>query len=219
MRFRSAPKSIAALAGSALAALALGHELTYLVAHGADGFAAAMTERGHDRYWTSFLSVVVIVVGILATIAVIQLQRLRRLADLMRSSRDIHVSDLGVARLVELFGPMWLRVTAVVLLAYFAQENTEVAAIGGRLPLLGVFAGEHWVALPILVLASGLVAMVGALVRWRREVLLRKLRLAQGFRRPPVARQPTSVVQQPKSVLSARRNGVRAPPRAVIAFA
>ena len=207
------------LAALALAALALGHELTYLFAHGAAGFAAAMTERGHDRYWTSFLIVVVLVAGILMTIAAFQLRRLRRLAQLMRSGRNVQVSNFGARRLFELFAPLWARVTIVVLFAYLAQENAEVGAIGLRLPLLGVFTGDHWIALPVLILASGLVAMVGALVRWRRDVLLRKLRLCARFRRPAMERQPRSVVQRPKAVLSARRNGVRAPPRAVIAFA
>lgn len=211
--------SVAVLAGLTLAGLALGHEMTYLLAHGTHGFTAAMTERGHDRYWASFVTIVVLVIGILATIAAIQLRRLRRLADLMHSNRNVEVSDLSAMRLFQLFALLWLRVSIAVLLAYFAQENAEVSAIGVPLPLLGVFGGEHWVALPILILASGLVSMIGALVRWRREVLLRKLRLAQAFRRPALARQPPSVVEQPKSVLSARRNGVRAPPRAVIAFA
>lgn len=219
MRSRVDASRLAILAGLALAGLALGHEVTYLVAHGVNGFAAAMTERGHDRYWTSFLTVVVIAVGILGVIAVVQLRRLRRLAQLMRSNRQVQVSDLGVARLFQLFGPLWLRVSVVVLLAYFAQENAEVGALGAPLPLVGVFAGEHWVALPSLILASGLVAMVASLVRWRREVLLRKLRLVGPFRRSAAARALRALIVIPASVLSARRNGVRAPPRAVIALA
>ena len=175
-----------------------------------------MTDRGHDRYWTSFLTVVALVAGILLTVAALQLRRLRRLSGLMRSSRHVVVPDLGIARLLQAFGPLWLRVAIIDVFGYFVQENAEVGALGQPLPLLGVFAGEQWVALPMLILASALVAIVGALFRWRREILLRKLRNSWSFRRAAEVQRPARV-DRPQSVVFARRNGGRAPPGALIA--
>ncbi|MEW5992242.1 MAG: hypothetical protein AB1736_12970 [Chloroflexota bacterium] len=48
---RSRLPSLAILGALALASLALGHELIYLIAHGVgEGYAVAMREGGHDRY-------------------------------------------------------------------------------------------------------------------------------------------------------------------------
>ena len=78
--------SLAVLGALSLAALALSHELIYLIAHGAgEGYATAMREGGHDRYWTSFLLIVTLVTSGLSVVGVAQVRRLRRLAAAMRA--------------------------------------------------------------------------------------------------------------------------------------
>lgn len=197
-----------------LAALALGHELIYLLAHGfGEGYARAMQEGGHDRYWTSFVLIVLVVTGCLSVVAAAQWRRLRRLA-VGVGAGTVRLADGGLDRFLELLRPLWLRVSAGTIAAYLIQENTETASIGAPLPGLGVLGGEHAIALPVLLAVSLVVAAVGALVGWRREILLARIRAAARLRlRAPAATlRPALDVDRPANRREGRRNGVRAPP-------
>jgi hypothetical protein len=215
-RFRL--RSFAVLGLLVLAALALGHELIYLLAHEFGvGYARAMQEGGHDRYWTTFIVIVLLVATCLAVVAATQFRRLRRLAAGVRSGA-IRLDDGGLDRFFELLRPLWPRVTAGTVLAYLVQENLETTSTGASLPGLGALAGEHAIAVPILVAVSFVVAIVGALVGWRREVLLARLRAAaKGRRRAPVTiLRPALASPRPAGRLEGSRNGVRAPPRGLV---
>lgn len=211
---RSRLPSLAVLGALALAGLALGHELIYLVAHGfGEGYAAAMREGGHDRYWTSFLLVVVLATGALALVAAAQIRRLRRLAVAIRAN-SVRVRDVGPSRYVGLLGPLWLRLSSAVVAAYVLQENIETASTGASLPGLRVLEGEHAMAVPILLAVSLLVAAVAALVGWRREVILARLHAAAN-RRPrksATTLRPATPSDRPTGITGGCRNGVRAPP-------
>lgn len=216
---RSRLPSLAVLGSLALASLALSHELIYLIAHGfGEGYAAAMREGGHDRYWTSFLLIVAVVTSALVAVGVAQIRRLRRLTMAMRA-RVVHVRDVGLSRFFELLGPLWLRLSVVVSSAYVLQENIETATTGASWPGLGVLGGEHAIALPVLILVSLLVAAVGALVGWRREVIVARLRAAARARRRPAASvlRPALANDRPTGIREGRRNGVRAPPAELLA--
>lgn len=209
----SAFRKFAVVATLVLAAMAAGHELVYLLSHGpGDGYAAAMREGGHDRYWTSFVLVVLSVTAGLAAVAAAQLRRLRRLAATVHVA-GVEVADGGVRPFLGLLGGLWLRVAVITSIGYLVQENLETASAGATVPGLGVLGGEHAVALPILVFVSLVVAAVGALVGWRREVLLARLRVRTAF--PPGRgegiRLP-SAAALPHPSIEPRRNGVRAPP-------
>lgn len=197
-----------------LAALALSHELIYLLAHGVgEGYARAMQEGGHDRYWTSFVLIVVVVTGYLGVIVAAQWRRLRRLAADVQAG-TARLKRGGLDRFIELLRPLWLRVSGGSIAAYFIQENVETASIGAPLPGLGVLGGEHAIALPVLLAVSLAVAAVGALVGWRREVLLARIRAAarRRLRAPAATPRPALVVDRPAGRYEVRRNGVRAPP-------
>jgi len=213
----SALRRFAVVATLALAALAAGHELVYLLSHGAgDGYAAAMREGGHDRYWTSFVLVVVAVTAGLAAVVAVQLRRLRRLAASVHWA-GVEVRDGGVGRFTGLLGGLWLRVAVITSVGYVVQENLETATAGATPAGLGVVAGEHALALPILVLVSLVVAVVGALVGWRREVLLARLRVRTAFRRRgAVALRGPIAAELPHPPAAPDRNGVRAPPAVVL---
>lgn len=216
---RSRLPSLAVLGSLALASLALSHELVYLIAHGfGDGYTTAMREGGHDRYWTSFLLIVAVVTSALVAVGVAQVRRLRRLATAMQA-RTVRVRDVGLSRFFELLGPLWLRLSVVVSTAYVLQENIETATTGASWPGLGVLGGEHTIALPVLILVSLLVAAVGALAGWRREVILARLRAAARARRRPAAsvRRPALANDRPTGIREGRRNGVRAPPAELLA--
>ena len=213
---RSRLPGFAVLASLALASLASGHEFIYLLSGGpGEGYAAAMREGGHDRYWTSFVLVVLAVLACLVAVSAAQLRRLRRLA--ARTAIGGHrVRDAATTRYRRLLGPLWLKVAAAAVAGYLLQENVETVSAGGPLPGFGVIGGEHALAVPILVAVSLVVAAVGALVGWRREILLARLRsrLRLRCRNASAVTRPT-FVERPLRECEGRRNGVRAPPGTV----
>ena len=172
----------------------------------------AMTAAGHDSYWTSFVLAVGAVSGVLLAVAITQLRRLRTLARASRVS-GLTVRDESPRALLRIVGPLWARVTFLTTVAFLVQENVEVATVGHAMPGLGAIAGEHDLALPMIAGVALVVAFVRGLVRWRRDILLARLRSArrdrpsaESFLRPVVEALP------PTGIDGARRNGVRAPP-------
>lgn len=208
-------RSFSILGSLVLASLALSHHLIYLLAHGSgESYSRAMTEAGHDRYWTGFLLVVALVSVVLTAVGVRQLRRLARLAAAARVG-NIGVRNEGVDRYVRLVVPLWTRLMILTTLAFLLQENIETASVGQAMPGVGVVSGEHAVALPIIAAVSLVIAAVRALVRWRRDVLLARLRSVRlSFGRQPKL-QPLIEIIRPASPANGHRNGVRAPPAGV----
>lgn len=207
---------IAVLATLVMAALAASHQLIYLLAHGTGAeYARAMREGGHDRYWTSFVLTVAMVTVVLGVVAVRQLRRLQRQTSLVRAGQ-LNVDDRGVGLFARLVAGLWMPVSAGTFVAFVTQENLEMMGAGRLLPGLHVVSGEHAIAVPAIALMSFLVALVGALVRWGRHVLLARLHLSSGLirRRAPRALRPSSV-NLPTSTSTVRSHGLRAPPMPV----
>ena len=166
-------RTFVVLGALVLATVAAGHELTYLFAYGS-GYDAAMEASGHAGYWTSFVVTVGVAIGGLVVVALRQFARLRA------QLRDVEgIADASPWMLLA----MWLRSAAAIgpaaLLVYVVQENVETATVTGAFPGLTVLAGDHVVAAPVIVLIAAFAAFVYALVRWRRDVLERRLRAAR----------------------------------------
>lgn len=207
-------RSFSINAALVLAALTLAHELIYLLAHGpGDGYARAMAEGGHDRYWTTFLITVLVVSGVLGAIVLAQFRRLRRLASTVRQEL-VRYEDRSLPSFTDLLRPLLLRVAAGTVIAHVVQENLETVSAGGPLPGLGVLAGEHAIALPVLLTVSLVVAVVGALAGWRRVILLARIRAAgrRSFRPATQVLRPAILADPPASSGGRRKDGVRAPP-------
>lgn len=191
-----------------LVTVVLGHELTYLLAHGPSGYDVAMGEAGHERYWSTFVFAVGAIAAALIVVVAAQLIRLRRLAT--------GLDDPGNAsprQFLGLVGRLWLRNGSGAAAVYLVQENVESVTAGHYLPGLAVFANDHLIALPLILLVALAVAVIGALVAWRRDALLRRLRTAApGLRRraPRFARD--SGISDAPSLHVGEANGVRAPP-------
>lgn len=200
------------LAVLVLATLAVAHELIYLGAHGSGpAYRVAMTEAGHDGYWSNFVIAVGVVSAILVAVALAQLRRLARLAA-GSGEGTYRVRDDGVGHLARLIVPIWGRVATLTTLVFLLQENIETASVGHPMPGLHVLAGQHDMALPLIVAVSFVVAVTRALVRWRRDVLLARLHRAASPR--PRTQRDLHPVESVfvKSADGIRRNGVRAPP-------
>lgn len=201
------------LATLVMASLAASHELIYLLAHGAGvEYDRAMREGGHDRYWTSFVLTVAGITLVLALVAVRQLRRLHRQTSLVRAGR-LRVDDAGLGLFARQATRLWLLVSAGTSLAFIVQESLETLAAGHPLPGLNVASGEHAVALPAIAFVSLLVTLVGALVRWRRHMLLARLHRSSGpVRRRAPRTLRLSSISRPTSISVVRSHGLRAPP-------
>lgn len=197
-----------------LAALVLGHDLTYLVTYGPD-YRTALLRTGHGETWT----VAVITVSVLS--AVLVLLAGFRLATLTLQARAhaAHVRPVPNGRpadlLRELIG-LWGLILVAAALLFVLNENVERAV--NHLPTIGiaVLAGSAGNLVPLLVLTTvtGVVATVAALYRWRRDTLVAHLRAAGAtWSRATSARlpRPWPSLRRPITVISRSIAG-RAPP-------
>ena len=202
-----------ALAALVLASLLLSHELVYILAHGTGGdLARAMSEAGHDRYWTTFVLTSLVVIGLLSVVAA---RQLRRLAAVARSTAQpgISLADGPYSRLASLTVRLWALVGGLTFVVFLIQENAERGGPAGPLGLFEVVAGEHAIATPVIAVVALLVAFVGAMVRWRRELLLEAARrVAHPNRRhAPLVRRPAHF-DPPGHIVPVTHHGLRAPP-------
>lgn len=196
-----------------LPTLLLSHELIYLLAHGSGaGYERAMLEGGHGRYWTTFVLIVGVLSAAITGVVAVQLHRLHAQARALRGSG---VLPEGRARdLVRWTLASGWRVAFAVTAAFLFQETAERGASSGS-PLAAV-TGEHGIALPVILVVSMLVAFVAALVRWRRRLLLARLRAARTCApRIRQQRRPAAVTNALVGATMMCRNGLRAPPRQV----
>jgi hypothetical protein len=159
-----------------LAALACvaAHEATYqLVYPDQRSYRAAMTMMGHDRYWLVLSSMLALAALALIAVAAVQLRRLRMEA----GTTPILSADepAGIATYLRLVAQTWLRLAAAGVVLYTFQENLEAVAAGAPVGGLDVILGHGLLPLVVLLAAVTLMAVVVALVRWRRRVLLGRL--------------------------------------------
>jgi hypothetical protein len=188
MTFQTSPRAariLAVLRFGLLAVVCLGlaHDAVFAAEHGVGaGFAQAMSVGGHDGYWPIFSVVVVSAVTLLGLSAAVRIGRLgvagRRFG---RSGRGGLAPRTQPARSYRQdLRALWLPLLALTATAFTVQENIEHLAGHHHLIGLSALGGpEYPLALPVIALVTLVAAAVGALVRWRIEVL--EARLAGGL--------------------------------------
>jgi hypothetical protein len=205
--------SIAWLArlGTALVALVLAHNVVFLATYGGR-YGEALVQTGHDAAWTTAFAVVL---GLGLTLLMLGMWQLRRLA---RVARSIGVGagprDPGLGAFAAHLGRLWLGLTASTVALFVAQENVEHIALRDPLPGLGVlFRNGSPVAVTVIVAVGLGVALVGALYRWRRDVLIARIAASRGRWRLPRAkpRRSQEADRRPQLALGGSIAG-RAPP-------
>jgi hypothetical protein len=194
-------------------ALVLAHNLVFLVGYG-PGYASALSRTGHDEAWASAVRVVL---GLGAMLLVIAAWRLHRLGLLARAGGAARpAQDRGfLGHLLQL----WPRLALVTPVLFVLQENLERHAIGQPMPGVGVLvSSEYPSAIVVFAAVTFAIAVVGSLVRWRRDVLLARIAAA----RPrwlrataPSLRRTLESLVAPRASLVGRRLAVRAPPAPV----
>jgi hypothetical protein len=204
-------RSIGLFAGLVLATLVVGHHLIYLIAHTAEhDHIRATSAAGHDPYWAIFLVAVVgAAIGIIA-LAVHELRRLARVAASTPSGALVRDADVG--HLVGAWLPLFAKLGVATTLVFLAQENLELVSVGAGFPGIGVLTGDHGVAIPVILVVAAVISLAGALVGWRRDFLLARIRRASP---PRPAATPVWFVADVHPLVSADdggSNGTRAPP-------
>ncbi len=160
--------------GLALIAFALGHQLGFLLAYGSDA-DGVLRSTGHGVQWLLTATSVALLAAVMALAAIRRLVGLRRLASV--AAADPAVLPLaGVREFLREAGGLWA-VTLPLAAALFAvNENLERLGAGLPLPGISVLWTEGPSFAAIFALVSLAVALVAAMYRWRRDLLLARLR-------------------------------------------
>jgi hypothetical protein len=197
-----------------LAALFIAHDAIYMARYGVgDGYARAMSARGHDTYWApvSVLLTAGVFLVVLASLAAYR--RLRTDA-----GATAVISTAGSSYLHEL-ASVWLRLFPSVAVLFAVQENVEHAVVDGHLAgIEPVFGPGSSMVLPVLAVTTFLLAAVGAVVRWRIRVLEARIAatVRQRFALAPAVSRPagwdTIAAAIARRWILGRRDAGRAPP-------
>jgi hypothetical protein len=164
-------------------ALLISHDAVFLVQLGPGrALAAALSDAGHGHaYWANASSLLLTGGAIAAALWLVRLAVLRRAGG--GPPQDVPGAETWRRRALT----HWVRLFALVAIAFVLQENIEHALVHGHFIGLGALTGpEYPLAVPVLAMVAGLAAALTALVRQREVELLRRI----GARaRPPRAQR------------------------------
>jgi hypothetical protein len=200
------------VAATALVALVLAHNLIFLAGYGA-AFSEAMAHTGHHHGWAI---AVVVSLALACSLLFAAAWRLRQLGRLAR--------ELGAPRLptepnrrafLLRWLALWLALTIGTALLFVLQENIEHARITQRLPGIGVLASAAYPhAVEIIAAVSLAVSLVAALLGWKLELVIARIRAmqsaARGAGRPVCL--PSDWIDRRRGSILGRRLAGRAPP-------
>lgn len=195
-----------------VAVLVLAHDLVYLARYGSR-FNEALIHSGHGEGWKAAATTAVALGGIASVVAIARLARLHLLV--RRAPATASLDGRALLRSWLKIGPV-LALSTVALLTI--QENMEHTALYGTSSGIGIlltpeYAGGLWIALAV----GFVIGIVVALVAWRFQVLLARLRGARETtapKRATAAPRPTTVIDRPVTSILGRRSALRAPPLA-----
>jgi hypothetical protein len=202
------------LAALALTALVLAHDLVFLLTDGSS-YGVAMAQTGHGPQWTATVVIVAVLAISLAVLGSF------RLVSLTRQARELEGTRATVrsGRLPDLAGQLvrsWLVILPVSLALFVVVENLEHLSVGLPAPGLGVLGSvQYHGVIGVFVLVSLVAALVDALYRWRRDVLIARIEAARArlARRPArVARRALPWVDLRHAAILGNRISGRAPP-------
>jgi len=200
------------------AAFVLGHDLVFLLTYGA-AYDAMLARTGHGEHWSITVAAVVGLAVALAVGCAVRLRALAGQARALEGGRGRWVggsrADLGVAVL-----RLWPRMAGLTVAIFVVNENLERLSAGLGLPGLTVLDSLGYVGtLAVLAGCSLVVAVLEALYRWRRDVLLARVRAAaarSGRPAPSAAPRRLPWVERRHAAVAGHRIVGRAPPRAAL---
>lgn len=200
---------------SVLVALVLAHDLVFLVRYGSV-YGEELAHFGHGPAWTDA------VVGSLALGLGLLIGALFALFRLRRAASRLGASATGAEPTWRAFVRSWVivsgRVAVLTAVLLTIQENLERMRIGLPGPNLAILLSRDYPSAPAVIAAVSIaVAFVLALVSWRHDVLVMRIRAA---RRPSIriapARRPVGPLGRRAQWLLRGPLAVRAPPVALV---
>lgn len=197
----------------------IAHDLAFLLTYGSS-WQALLARTGHGDGWAD---TVLIVAGLAAALAFAGLWRIARLARMARRlGRGGSLAPRGGTR--ALGGHLrrsWLAIFPVSLVLFIVVENLERMSVGLPAPGLDVMGSLGFPGIAVLfVLVAAVTALVDALYRWRREVLLARIQAARTRRTRTAAtngRPNAPWVERRHAAIADHRIAGRAPPQATAA--
>lgn len=202
------------LAALAAVAFVLAHDLIFLITDGRS-YGIALAQTGHGNQWTG---TVIIVAGLAIALAILGIARL---VSLSRLAGELDAGDITVrgGRLGDLAGHLvrsWLVILPIALVLFIVVENIEHLSVGLPAPGLSVLgSSQYHSVIGVFAVVSMLAALVDALYRWRRDILVARIEAARArLRRRPatVAGRSLPWVDQRHAAITGNRISGRAPP-------
>jgi hypothetical protein len=166
------------LATLAAVAFVLAHDTVFLLTDGGS-FGVALARTGHGNQWTG---TVIVVAGLAIGLAI---AGAIRLVHLSRLAAELDSGELSVreGRPADLFSHLlkaWLLILPVALVLFVIVENLEHLSVGLPAPGLSVLgSAQYHSVLGVFAVISLLAALVDALYRWRRDVLVARIEAAR----------------------------------------
>lgn len=197
-----------------LVALVVAHSLVFLLAYGS-GYEEALAHSGHDGTWGVAVVVVLAAAFGLVGLGTWRLYRLGVVARARAATEGgLRPRPSGfVRRLVGL----WVRLAGATTVLFVIQENLEHQHVGEGLPALSVLGSAQYPNGALVLAAVALaVAFVVALFRWRRDVLVARIRGARDRWRGAtrtVRRRPVVWVERRHASIVLNQLSGRAPPQ------
>ncbi|HYN70721.1 MAG TPA: hypothetical protein VEX41_11020 [Candidatus Eisenbacteria bacterium] len=194
--------------------LALAHDLTFLMRYGS-AYGEALVHAGHGETWTN---AVLVCLALGAALLIAAAWQLRRLGMAAHATTAGPLTAANVGAFARSWAGLAARLGLVVAVLLTVQENIERAARGLQAPDPAILASPQYPgALAIMAGVAIAVGLVVALFRWRRGVLLARIRAALAPRpRPLRPHRPPQRSDAVRSSILGRSLGVRAPPPGVV---
>ncbi len=197
----------------------LAHDLAFLLTFGSS-WDAVLARTGHGDRWTETALVVVGLAGALAVAGIARLAWLARMARRLDGGRST-APQVGRGALVQGLRRAWLAIFPISLALFVVVENVERMSVGLPAPGLDVMGSLGFAGIVALfAIVAGVTALVDALYRWRRDVLLARIEASRRHLARPAAvgALPNAPwVEHRHAAIAGHRIAGRAPPRATAA--
>jgi hypothetical protein len=198
----------------ALVTFVLAHDIAFLLTYGSS-WQAVLARTGHGDRWNETVLAVAGIAVALGVAGLLRLARLARMARRLDGGRSA-VPAGGPDALAGELRRAWLAIFPISLALFVVVENVERMSVGLPAPGLDVMGSLGFAGIAALFgLVAGVTALVDALFRWRRAVLIARIEAARRRRARSAAasaRPNLPWVDRRHAAIAGHRIAGRAPP-------
>lgn len=198
-----------------LAGLVVAHDAIFASDVGFAAFTGALARSGHGDAW-ALISIIGIAGATLAAVGTVaRILRLRREIDSLGTGSTARSAGPGLDVHRAEVRSLWPRLFGAIAIGFLVQENAEALLGGGHLAGLDPLLGAHPFAIPILLVLTLAMAVLGTLIRRQTRALEELVSLLRaGVRRHVEAHvpRPSLGALHPRDLIRLRPQAGRAPP-------